>query len=356
MKPLLLCPACHHPFGGSHRFCTCCGARLDPLAALERSIRGIGHPEFPFLDPVYSPGSRIPCRDFSGFMAECLQANDSQTVARLFRYLIAGNPGVGVSDDWGADWVQEVNALPLSQYVQTGNPIVIHEIKALLVLAGLGGGPRKFHITDGIPAHLARALSCHHLTWLPAMAELHERVNQFIRHMRREAPFWKEFPLIKAGRLLNFPLPESALRTLLENFSPSVRALALYFADDFRWSIPKSISYGDRRFGIHPEEAAAEIENTDLCEHADAPPGILLKAWEKDRFLQHCNNLGIEIKSSWSKSRLLEELLQRNPELIERSVRRESAVRLNPKYAEDMKRIKDHASFLEDHIKALIFL
>lgn len=216
MKPLLLCPACHHPFGVSHRFCIRCGARLDPLAALERSIQGIDHPEFPFLDPVYSPGSRIPCRDFSGFMAECLQANDSQTVARLFRYLIAGNPGVGVSDDWGADWVQEVNALPLSQYVQTGNPIVIHEIKALLILAGLGGGPRQFHITDGIPAHLARALSCHHLTWLPAMAELHERVNQFIRHMRREAPFWKEFPLIKTDRLLNFPLPESALRTLLE--------------------------------------------------------------------------------------------------------------------------------------------
>jgi len=329
---------------------------LDPLAALKLSIQGIGHPEFPFLDPVYSPGSRIPCRDFSGFIAECLQANDTQTVARLFRYLIAGNPGLGVGDDWASDLVGEVSALPLSQYMQTGYSLVIHEIKALLILAGLGGGPRQFHITDGIPDHIARALSCHHITWLPAIAELHEKVNRFIRKMRREAPFWKEFPLIKKGRLLNFSLPESELRTLLENFSPSVRTLALSITEDFRWSIPKSISYGNRRFGINPEEAAAVIEITDLCEHPDAPPEILLKAWERDRFIQHCNNLGIETKSSWSKSRLLDELLQWNPELIEQSVRRESAVRLNPKYIEDMKRIKDHARFIEDHIKALISL
>jgi len=252
--------------------------------------------------------------------------------------------------------VQEVNALPLSQYVQAGNPIVIHEIKALLILAGLGGGPRQYNITDGIPSYIARALSCYNLHWLPSMAELHEKVNRFIRQMRREALFWREFPLIKTSRLLNFPMPDSALRALLENFAPSVRVLSLSFAEDFRWSIPKSISYGERRFGINPEDAAAEIESTDLCEHENAEPNILLKTWERDRFMQHCHNLGIETKSSWSKSRLLEELLQRNPELIERSVRRESAVRLNPKYAEDMKRIKDHASFLEDHIKALIFL
>ncbi len=319
------------------------------------SIRGIGHTEYPFLDQIYSPGSRIPCKDFSCFIAGCLRIGDIQSVIRLFCCLISGNPGIGIGADWASDAVQEINNIPLKDYVEAVKPHAIYELKALFILSGLGGGPRNFNITHGIPTHIAQALSCYEFNWLEPIREMRETVNRFIRKMRKDTPFWKEYPLIKTKVAINHPFPQSELAGLLENMSPTVRALVFCFGEEYRWSISKSISYGERKFGINAKEAYAEIDSTDLCLHKASEPSLLLKAWEKEDFIKQFNELGIELKSSWTKTRLLEELQKNKPELIENYVRQESAVCINSKYINDMAALRTYAKFLEDNIKALFF-
>lgn len=57
------------------------------LNALWDQVRGWCHPEYPFLDSVYSPGSLMPACDFTLWIRDRLIANDVQSVRALFAYI-----------------------------------------------------------------------------------------------------------------------------------------------------------------------------------------------------------------------------------------------------------------------------
>jgi hypothetical protein len=62
-----------------------------PFDELKERIEEIGHPEYPFLHKEYSPGSRVPCTDFSGFIVERLKTDDPNSICTLMGSIIEAN-------------------------------------------------------------------------------------------------------------------------------------------------------------------------------------------------------------------------------------------------------------------------
>ena len=55
----------------------------DALRELWIQAQPISHKDYPFLDPLYSPGSLMPCMDVSLWMAGCLVSNDWRAIEEL---------------------------------------------------------------------------------------------------------------------------------------------------------------------------------------------------------------------------------------------------------------------------------
>lgn len=58
-----------------------------PVADFYNSIRQWCHPEFPFLDSQYSPGSYMPAVDMTIFVAQCIANNKNDAIMDLMSYL-----------------------------------------------------------------------------------------------------------------------------------------------------------------------------------------------------------------------------------------------------------------------------
>lgn len=61
--------------------------RTQEVAQLYEDLRAWCHPEYPFLDPSYSPGSNIPAVDLTQMVATWLQAGRKEPVAELWGFL-----------------------------------------------------------------------------------------------------------------------------------------------------------------------------------------------------------------------------------------------------------------------------
>ena len=56
-------------------------------------VRQWCHPDFPFLDPNYSPGSYMPAVDVTSFIAKCIAANKYSAITELLSYLTPDSAG-----------------------------------------------------------------------------------------------------------------------------------------------------------------------------------------------------------------------------------------------------------------------
>ena len=61
--------------------------RTPEVTDLYEEVRGWDHPEHPFLDPSYSPGSYAPAADFTSYVAQWLAADRVEAVQELWSYL-----------------------------------------------------------------------------------------------------------------------------------------------------------------------------------------------------------------------------------------------------------------------------
>ncbi|MCL4502365.1 MAG: hypothetical protein M1438_11025 [Deltaproteobacteria bacterium] len=63
----------------------------------QENVNKIGHINFPFLDPVYSPNSHVPCKGFVEWIAESWLDSDIESISRLFCELMKPDPILSIT-------------------------------------------------------------------------------------------------------------------------------------------------------------------------------------------------------------------------------------------------------------------
>ena len=61
--------------------------RTPEVAQLYEKVREYCHPEYPFLDASYSPGSYAPAVDFTSIIAEWIRSEKEDAIAELWSFL-----------------------------------------------------------------------------------------------------------------------------------------------------------------------------------------------------------------------------------------------------------------------------
>jgi hypothetical protein len=337
------------------------GTELEPrprsFAELRRALRDTGHPDFPFLDRDYSPASRVPCTDFTPFITDRLQAGDVRSIAQVMRAIVEANPGLGVGPEWIGPIVEEVARADFGTYVTFGTPRGELELRALFIVAGKDGGGRPFWIADGNkPGLFALALACQRPLWHESMDYLRRRANAFIRRMRKEAPFWEDYPTFSPHCFEVEPPPECSATDATRKLSLASRIHLLHFAGSRTSGSPlKTTTYAMRNLGVHAEQTGIELRREGLLVPSQSDEG-LLDVWSKDDLVQACMRAGAVYRKSWTKDRLLGLLREKAPEVIVEAREREGFVELDPHLAEELRGLADYARRLQDALKLLCFI
>lgn len=293
---------------------------------LRAFVAGRGHTEFPCLSPRYSPTSRVPCVDFSRWLCDRIEAEDNEAVAEFVWRAVEGNPGVGLgSDGFREHWQSNARQLlqrPLNTYLRDGTPRAYVELRAALVLILLHDGFGGFIMASDAPRYLATVMVPHRFETTGAEL-LAKQANTFIRTMRKDTPFWEDFPLFR----IDAPSPwQSPPDPAIDAFCAALRALPLGSRSHFFDAIPplrsgnvgeghcldRASSYMTRKRGLDEAESAACLLRSGLVVRSQDPRAVLrgMSAGElMDLLSQH----GVEYRKSWKKEKLVSAVLNGCP-------------------------------------------
>jgi hypothetical protein len=293
---------------------------------LESFAAGRGHPEFPCLSRQYSPTSRIPCADFSRWLCDRIEANDAEAVAEFVWRTVEGNPGVGLGNDgFREHWQKSARQLlerPLDMHLSGGTPRAYLELRAALVLILLHDTVGGFIMASDAPRYLATVMMPH--GFQPAGVEqLAKRANAFIREMRKDTPFWEDFPLFRVGESPPWPSPPDPAA---QGFCAELRLLPLGSRSHFfdavapllaqkgggQQALDQASSYMTRKRGLDGAESAALLLKSGLLVRSDDLRAFLQGMSVHD-LVALLSREGVEFRKSWKKEKLVSAVLDRCP-------------------------------------------
>ena len=320
------------------------------FADLRRAVRGKGHPAFPILSPIYSPGSRVPCTDFTPWIVDALSDGDTGAVRELVATLVAGNPGLGDGREWTAALVEDVLQSPFERYVVFSESRAYTELRAMLILYGLdGGGDKGFSLSTGRGRELASLIACHCPIWSAEIVDLSVRANAFIRRMRRDTPFWRDYPLFEA--LPSVERAQAPIDLVLRRLSPVAR-LDLFLAVGER-AVKTSRFGSGGPFGHDTGFSREQLEREGLLTLV-RDDDVVKNLWGKEELLDICRREGIAVKSSWKKETIARTLAEGRPELVEARLRTEAPVAVPPDVCNQVSIVRHHAHQIERHCSVLL--
>jgi hypothetical protein len=382
MPITVICPICSHSgqapdaYAGRTVRCKKCSAEFRVSAAIDRAVRaepakvsgaktapvpparspfprdpvaythGRGHAEFPCLSRTYSPGSRVPCADFSPWLCERVRANDADALADFVWRVVQANPGAGVGDDafrthW-QDHAKQILGFRLDHYLHTETPDAFTELRAALVLVLLHDNFGGFVMASDAPHYLATVMLPYVFKTVE-VEELIRRANGFIRHMRKDSPFWEDFPLFKPAGLdpWNEPRPEEAtgfcrvLRTLplaTRDHLFDFASLSDRRASSGSQPLDQATSYGTRKRGIDAEESARLLLQSGLLVRSDDPRGALQRLTVKE-LTEFLAQQSVQGGKGRRKDKLIEAAMDRCPQAVAEKAKGVCIARLAPQYA-----------------------
>jgi hypothetical protein len=325
------------------------------LMELKKKVQAICHPEFPFLHREYSPSSRIPCADFSEFIVERLKANDLRSVCGLMRAFVEANPGMGTDGSWVDDKVKGVVKAPLEQYIDFADPDNYYYLRAMWIIAEKEGSGREFWLTGSIPLFFAQALSPYSMELKPGMENLRKKANRFIREMRKDAPFWLDYPSFKQKDMGIPPLPPGECIDKVRSLTIGARLHLLFAVEAGGGYLPKLTDYALRNFGLHIPDTSREIIASELLKVIEAP-GSLLNILSKAELQDACSQADVAFKKSWTKEKLLQCLIDHAPEAVKKLMADRPAMAPSKEHAECLAALSSRAQKLEPIFKVLCFV
>lgn len=328
-----------------------------PISELKEHIKGFGDPKHPFLHKKYSPSSRVPCIDFTGFIVERLRQTDIHSISTLMRGILETNPGLGTGPEWIDEKIESVVNAPFDKYLSYAEGSALFELKAMWILSEKGGGGREFWIAESskLPLMFSRALCCYHLNLLPSFIELLQKSNAAIKKWGKDSDYWKDCPLFKPD-VLRFPdLGENQCRHKILSLSISARLHLFQAITSGGGSLPKLTDFNLRSFGLHIPLTTKEILDSELLIPTDESAG-LLGCFSKSDIISICEEKGIGFRKSWNKTKLLKALEENDPDFIQTTMREQNIVSINPEFKEDLLSIYAYSNKLENIYKMLCFI
>ena len=325
-----------------------------PIDELRERVEVIGHPEYPFLHRGYSPGSRVPCTDFTGFVIERLKTGDPNPICTLMGSIIDANPGVGLGSFWIDEEIRIIIKTDLDKYISFDDPSAMFELKAMWIIAAKDGGSRDFWLTGKTPLQVAQALCSYNILLKPAMTELMSKANRFIRKMRKDNPYWDDQPLFSTNDLVLPELSPSECVGKIRSLSIGAR-LHLFCAFCFTANdLPNVTDYATRSFGLYIPDTTKEILTSQLLVPTQDPQ-FLKETMTKDDLIAICEFTGTAYKKSWNKTKLLQSLVENAFGHIEKLMEQHQFALPNPDYAGELHALRARAEQLEAIFKIMCF-
>lgn len=261
------------------------------------------HPDHPFLDARYSPGSNMPCADFTLWVAQRLAAEDWPSVSELLDFTTSEHQITALR--------RSLNILDFGRFIEADNKLLF-ELKASAILTyrigWMGHEENRLSLLADIYQH---CLASYPFTVRQsAVTHLLSGANKLIRKRTREG-FNED--LLTADELASFPEISLAGETL-RKFPPTFGA-CLTLSIQRGSSIPGTIlprfhgEYGLRQYGLAEGQNRQFIIECGFFEPASNLEA-LSRSLTKELLLQIAATIHVQAKKSWRKDRILAVLLE----------------------------------------------
>lgn len=236
--------------------------RTAEVAVLYDELKDVSHPEHPFIEREYSPGSNMPATDFT---------------LPIARWLL-GRRYDAVSELWGF----------LTPSLDTYRPVLVSALVAT--------PPRQLDLPDYVRAEL-------HAIYLLVMrtVTIHSRFLVQVG-VRLAASTLACYPM----RLTPDISPPQRAAELLRSASPMARIVVHDFLFG-GWSAGRlrlNLQYDDRLYGCSAQINAAELERMQLFE-APGDDAYVSAAVTKKMLLTELNSAGLAFKTSDTRKAML---------------------------------------------------
>lgn len=317
-------------------------------------IAHLSNIQYRFLHPTYSPSSRVPCADFTPFIVDRLRNHDSASIRQLMREVIAGNTGLGLGPEWIDRSVDEILNIDFGLYCNGINPDFFLELKALFILGAKEGGGREFWITDDTLILFSLALCSHDIHWSDELEKLQEKANRFIRKMRKDTPFWKEYPLFRTKVTRCSPSVSSQVKSAFMGLPLLSRLHLLSFVERGAASLMQSTNYKMRNLGLNPLETSTSLISSGFCELV-TDLEVVVDIFSKNDLISILDERAISYRKSWKKLQLLETLNSHAPDFIVKIAEQEKTVRIKPEFISELRSLRMYANAIQENIKLLCF-
>lgn len=282
------------------------------LKDLISEIKNESHPDAKLLRKEYATSSRMPFKDFSGWIIEQLKIKDYNSIFSFMLEFYQATEDYEINDlkkNLIKFLSTDINSLFSSIDEQA-----IYEIQSFFILqAGVERKNREFWIGEDKESELlAKILSIYSFTPNKEnFKPLINRANKFLRKMRKDVEYWNDYKNYNASDIpdnihLEF---QTDLEDKLKQLQPGER---LYFFDSALGNTIKKYwngdsSYKTRKFGIneiHSFNEFMKIEIFNVVNDIESIPEITSKGELKES----AEKVGFEIKKSWTLAKIFENL------------------------------------------------
>jgi len=281
------------------------------LTELIKTLGEKSHPEFPLLRKEYATSSRMPATDFAEWIVDQLKEKDYDS---LFAFVSEFYLGKDKSreKELHKDF-QFFLSKDYKSLIEIDDQ-AIYEIQAFFILkSGIEDFNREFWIAEDKESELLCKILSVYSFKLNAQSfqPLILKANKFLKEMRKETDFWKDYKNYKLNDLKN----EYTLNTktnLVNQLKLIPSGKRLHFFDfttiyTYRKYWNGDSSYKTRGYGINEMESFKTISELGIFNSVSTIESLSEIA-SKSELKEKAESQNFDIKKSWTLKKIIENL------------------------------------------------
>ena len=275
----------------------------------------------------------------------------------LLHEVLRGNPGLGVPDgSWVDAEISKILAVDFQRYIQFADPKAYRELAAMWIVAAKDGSGREYWISPDckFPTFFSWALCPYEVVIKPDLLTLVKRANRWLADMRKEVPFWQDYPDFDKKTAELSPFKGGPASAKLMELPIGARLHFFTALSHGLGSLADLTDYKLRSFGLYIPQSVRLLLGTQLLVAATNVDSVI-RSLSKGELVCECDRLGIPAKKSWTQQRLLDAILSVKPEFLAEIAASKSIVALNSDYTNEISVLAARSSELEKVFRVLCF-